>query len=64
MAGAEMSGIPQPSEQISAEAKPKSLVRDALEVAAPLATANELRSLVKLLRASIMILKDGFTAAR
>jgi hypothetical protein len=59
-----MSGIPQPSERISTKAKPKSLARDALEVAARLATTNELQSLVKLLRASVRILKDGFTAAR
>jgi hypothetical protein len=46
------------------EATPKSPARSALEVSAPLATADELRSLVKLFRAGILILRDSFNASR
>jgi hypothetical protein len=48
-----------PRSDIATEAAaPKSLARLALELSVPLAHPVELRSLVKLLRASILILKD------
>ena len=49
------------SELRSGTAAPKSLARQALEVA--LARSDEFRSLVRLFRASIMVLKDSLKAS-
>jgi hypothetical protein len=51
------------SSEVRGGAAPKSLARHSLEVAAPLARNDELRSLVKLFRAGILVLKDSLKAS-